>query len=206
MHIVSVGSKDYDREIKLFRKQGGSLRMSKALSQGVSRKSLYKMRDAGIVEPVTRGLYRLTSLPPVSNPDLLAVASRVPQGVVCLISALSFHELTTQVPHAVDVALERGSRKPRIDHPPTHFHWFSGPAFHQGIKTHSLDGVTLRVYNPEKTLADCFRFRNQLGMDVVLEAVRLWRQQRPKKLNTLLEYARMRHVERAMRPYLEALR
>lgn len=206
MHIVSVGSKDYDREIKLFRKQGGSLRMSKALSQGVSRKALYKMRDAGIVEPVTRGLYRLASLPPVANPDLLAVAARVPQGVVCLISALSFHELTTQVPHAVDVAIERGARKPRIDHPPTQFHWFSGPAFHQGIATHSLDGVTLRVYDPEKTLADCFRFRNQLGMDVVLEALRLWREQRPKKLNALLAYARMRHVERVMRPYLEALR
>ncbi|MCA9640824.1 MAG: type IV toxin-antitoxin system AbiEi family antitoxin domain-containing protein [Myxococcales bacterium] len=206
MHIVSVGSKDYDREIKLFRKQGGSLRMSKALSQGVSRKALYKMRDAGIVEPVTRGLYRLASLPPVANPDLLAVSARVPQGVVCLISALSFHELTTQVPHAVDVAIERGARKPRIDHPPTQFHWFSGPAFHQGIATHSLDGVTLRVYDPEKTLADCFRFRNQLGMDVVLEALRLWREQRPKKLNALLAYARMRHVERVMRPYLEALR
>ncbi|MGE0327958.1 MAG: type IV toxin-antitoxin system AbiEi family antitoxin domain-containing protein [Polyangiaceae bacterium] len=201
-----MGSKDYEREIKLFRQQGGSLRMSKALRHGVSRKSLYKMRDAGVIEPVTRGLYRLASLPPVANPDLLAVASRVPEGVVCLISALSFHELTTQVPHVVQVAIERGARKPRIDYPPTEFRWFSGSAFHQGIEVHSIDGVKLRVYDPEKTLADSFRFRNQLGMEVVLEALRLWREQRNKKLNRLLEYARMRHVERAMRPYLEALR
>lgn len=135
----------------------------------------------------------------------MTVATRVPQGVLCLISALSFHELTTQVPHAIDVALERGTRKPRLDYPPTRFYWFSGPAFHEGIETHPLDGVSVRVYDPEKTLTDCFRYRNQLGMDVVLEVLRLWRERRRKKLDVLLKHARMRHVERAMRPYLEAM-
>lgn len=81
--------------------------------------------------------------------------------------------------------------------------WFSGPAFHEGIETHTLEGVSVRIYDEEKTLADCFRYRNQLGMDVVLEALRLWRERRRKKLDVLLKYARMRHVERAMRPYLE---
>jgi predicted transcriptional regulator of viral defense system len=200
-----MGAGAYEREVELFRQHGGGLRMSEALWLGISRKALYAMRDTGVIEPVTRGLYRLASLEPLANPDLVAVAVRVPQGVLCLISALSFHELTTQVPHVIDVALERGTRKPRLDDPPTRFFWFSGPAFHEGIEAHELDGVPVRIYDPEKTLADCFRYRNQLGLDVVLEALRLWRERRRRKLDVLLKYARMRHVERTMRPYLEAI-
>jgi predicted transcriptional regulator of viral defense system len=195
----------FEREVELFRQHGGGLRMSEALRLGIHRKTLYAMRDAGVLEPVTRGLYRLASLDPLAHPDLVTVAKRIPQGVLCLISALSFHELTTQVPHTIDVALERGTRKPRLDHPPARFFWFSGPAFHDGIENHKLDGVPVRIYDPEKTVADCFRYRNQLGMDVVLEALRLWRGRRRKKLDAMLKYARVRHVERAMRPYLEAM-
>jgi predicted transcriptional regulator of viral defense system len=200
-----VRTKAFNREVELFRQRGGGLRMSEALRLGINRKTLYAMRDAGVIESVTRGLYRLASLEPLAHPDLVTVAARVPQGVLCLISALSFHELTTQVPHTIDVALERGTRKPRLDYPPTRFFWFSGPAFHEGIETHELDGAPVRIYDPEKTLADCFRYRNQIGMEVVLEALRLWRERRRKKLDVLLKYARMRHVESAMRPYLEAM-
>jgi predicted transcriptional regulator of viral defense system len=200
-----MGPRPFEREVELFRQHSGGLRMSEALRLGIGRKALYAMRDAGVIETVSRGTYRLASLDPLANPDLVAVATRVPQGVLCLISALSFHELTTQVPHAIDVALPRGARKPRLDYPPIRFFWFSGPAFSEGIETHSLDGVAVRAYDPEKTLVDCFRYRNQLGMDVVLEALRLWRERRKKKLDVLLKYARMRHVERAMRPYLEAM-
>lgn len=200
-----VAARVYEREIELFRHHDGGLRMAEALRLGIHRKTLYAMRDAGVLEPVSRGLYRLASLEPLAHPDLVTVAKRVPQGVLCLLSALSFHELTTQVPHTIDVALERGTRKPRLDYPPTHYFWFSGPAFHQGIGTHELDGVLVRIYDPEKTLVDCFRYRNQIGMDVILEALRLWRERRRKKLDVLLKYARMRHVERAMRPYLEAM-
>lgn len=190
----------------MFREHGGALRMSEALRLGMNRRTLYAMRDAGVVQLLSRGLYRLTALEPLGNPDLVTVAARVPQGVICMISALSFHELTTQVPHTIDVALERGTRKPRLDYPPTRFFWFSGPAFTDGIETHPLDAVPVRIYDPEKTLTDCFRYRNRLGMDLVLEALRLWRERRPKKLDALLKYARMRHVERALLPYLEALR
>ena len=200
-----MAARVFEREVELFRQHGGALRMSEALRLGINRKALYAMRDAGVIESVTRGLYRLASLEPLAHPDLVTVAARVPQGVLCLISALSFHELTTQVPHAIDVALERGTRKPRLDYPPTRFFWFSGPAFHEGIETHELDGTSVRIYDPEKTLTDCFRYRNQIGMDVVLEAMRLWRERRRKKLDVLLKYARMRHVERAMRPYLAAM-
>jgi predicted transcriptional regulator of viral defense system len=194
----------FQHEIDLFRRHGGGLRMAEALRLGINRNTLYAMRDAHVVEPISRGVYRLASLDPLTHPDLVTVALRVPQGVLCLISALSFHELTTQVPHAIDVALERGKTKPRLDYPPTRFVWFSGPAFHDGIETHKLDGVAVRIYDPEKTLVDIFRYRNQIGMDVALEALRFWRERRKRKLDVLLKYARMRHVERAMRPYLEA--
>lgn len=179
--------------------------MSRALRLGISRRTLYAMRDAGVVESISRGLYRLTSLEPLAYPDLVTVAKRIPQGVVCLISALSFHELTTQVPHMIDVALPRGMRKPLLDYPPTRFYWFSGLAFSEGLETHLLDGEPIRIYDPEKTLADCFRFRNQIGMDVVLEALRLWRDRRRRKLDVLLKYARIRRVEGVMQPFLEAL-
>ncbi len=200
-----MGAVPFKREVDFFRRHGGSLRMSEALRLGINRKTLYRMRDTGVLERVTRGLYRLASLEPLAHPDLVTVATRVPQGVLCLISALSFHELTTQVPHTIDVALERGTRKPRLDYPPTRFFWFSGPAFREGVEKHTLDDVPIRIYDPEKTLVDSFRYRNQLGMDVVLEALRLWRERRRKKFDALLKYARMRHVERAMRPYLEAM-
>ncbi len=201
-----MATRVFEREVELFRQHGAGLRMSEALRLGIRRKTLYAMRDAGVVVPISRGVYRLASLDPLANPDFVTVAKRIPQGVLCLISALSFHELTTQVPHLIDVALERGKTKPRLDDPPTRFFWFSGPAFHEGIETHELDGAQVRIYDPEKTLVDSFRYRNQIGMDVALEALRLWRERRKKKLDVLLKYARMRHVEHSMRPYLEALR
>lgn len=200
-----MARRTYADELAKFREHGGTLRMSEALRLGVDRRSLYAMRDASLVEPLSRGLYRVASLAPLGSPDLVTIAKRVPGGVLCLVSALAFHDLTTQVPHAMDVALERGARKPRLDYPPTRFYWFSGPAFHRGIEIHRIDGTDVRVYDAEKTLVDCFRYRNQIGMDVVLEALRQWRDRRRRKRDVLLDYARMRRVDRTMRPYLEAL-
>ncbi len=178
------------------------MRMADALRKGINRKALYKLRDAGLIEQVDRGLYRLSEMPAMRSPDLALVASRSPQAVVCLVSALAFHNLTTQVPHAVDIALKRGNRKSRIAFPPTNAFWFSGEAFTQGIKTHTLDGIPVQIYDPEKTIADCFRYRNKIGMDVMIEALRLWRQSRPGKFNALMKYARMRRVDKQLAPYL----
>ena len=117
-----MGARAFEGEVELFRQHDGALRMSEALRLGINRKTLYAMRDAGVVVLVARGLFRLASLEPLAHPDLVTVATRVPRGVLCLISALSFHGLTTQVPHKIDVALERGTRKPRLDYPPTRFY------------------------------------------------------------------------------------
>ncbi|MFQ5479168.1 MAG: type IV toxin-antitoxin system AbiEi family antitoxin domain-containing protein [Candidatus Binatia bacterium] len=191
--------------VDIFRDNGGILRMSEAVRAGISRRTLYAMRDEGGLEQLSRGVYRLASLPGLAAPDLVAVATRVPDGVVCLISALAFHDLTTQVPHVVDIAVARGAEKPRIDYPPVNVYWFSGKAFTEGIETVSIDGKTIRIYGAEKSVADAFKYRSKIGMDIALEALRNWRGQRRSNVERLLEYARICRVERIMRPYLEAI-
>jgi len=179
--------------------------MSEALAAGLNRRSLYALRDAGTITQLSRGVYRLASLPELEAPDLVTVATRIPTGVVCLISALAYHDLTTQIPHAVDIALPRGAEKPRIEYPPVSFHWFSGSAFTSGIETPTVDGKKLRVYSAEKSVADAFKYRSKLGLDVALEALRTWRARRGAVVERLLEQARVCRVERVMRPYLEAV-
>ncbi len=194
-----------DRLEEIFRLHGGQLRMSEALAQGITRYTLYTMRDRGIVEPVSRGIYRLTELPPFGNPDLATVSLRFPYAVICLVSALTFHDMTTQIPRAVSVAVPRGSRAPSLDHPPVRAHRFSVEAYEKGIQTHLIDGVTVKVYSREKTLADCFKFRNRIGMDVVIEALRFYRERYGLDPGAVLAYARICRVENVMRPYLEAI-
>jgi predicted transcriptional regulator of viral defense system len=191
--------------VDIFRNNGGILRMSEAVQAGISRRTLYAMRDEEVLEQLSRGVYRLASLPGLEAPDLVAVATRVPNGVVCLISALAFHDLTTQVPHAVDVAIARGAEKPRIDYPPVNIYWFSGKAFTGGIETPTVDGKTIRIYGAEKSIADAFKYRSKIGKDIALEALRNWRGRRGSNVERLLEYARLCRVERIMRPYLEAV-
>jgi predicted transcriptional regulator of viral defense system len=183
---------------------GGTMRTGEAIAAGIHPRTLYAMRDAGELELLTRGVYRLADLPPLSEPDLATVAKRVPQGVVCLISALTFHQLTSQIPHEVHLALPRSARTPTLRYPPLHVFRFSEPAFSVGIETHSMDGVPVRVYGPEKTLADCFKFRNKIGLDVALEALQNYRKRRRPQFQQVLEFARVCRVENVLRPYLEA--
>jgi predicted transcriptional regulator of viral defense system len=190
--------------VSIFKENGGQLRMSEAVERGVSRYTLYLLRDKGIIEPINRGVYRLVELPPVSNPDLIAVALRYPNAVVCLISALSFHGITTQIPHEISLAIPRDARSPSADYPPLEVHQFTEEAYKAGIEAHSIDGAKVKIYSPEKTLADCFKFRNKIGMDVVLEALKLYRTRMQFDHKKLLQYARICRVEKIMRPYLEA--
>jgi predicted transcriptional regulator of viral defense system len=195
----------FTKERKVFIQHGGLLRTSAAVRAGIYPRSLYEMRDKGVVEQLSRGLFRLASLPSLSNPDLVTVALKVPRGVICLISALAYHEITTQIPHEVHVALSRGTEPPRLKHPPLRVFWFTSRSFTDGIETHKVDGIRLRVYSPEKTLADCFKYRNKLGLDVFLEALKLYLAGRRLHIDELTKFARVCRVERLMRPYLEAL-
>jgi predicted transcriptional regulator of viral defense system len=195
----------YRKEKALFREHGGILKTSDALRAGIHPRTLYKMRDEGIIEVLSRGLYRLGNLRPLSNPDFVTVALRIPNGVLCLISALAFHDITTQIPHEIYIAVERGSRPPKVNYPPVRVFRFTGQAFKSGIDPHEIDGVHLGVFNPEKTIADCFKYRNKIGLDTALEALRLYREKRSFKVDDLMRYARICRVEKVMRPYLEAM-
>ncbi|OGP97190.1 MAG: transcriptional regulator [Deltaproteobacteria bacterium RBG_19FT_COMBO_52_11] len=196
---------NFEKAKKTFRSSGGVLRMNEALQAGIHRRMLYSMLEAGLIEQLNRGLYRLTDLPPLGNPDLVSVALKVPSGVICLISALAYHEITTQIPHEVYVALERGMEAPKLDHPPLRIFWFSGQAFTLGIQTHKIDGIPVRIYSPGKTIADCFKYRNKIGLDTAIEALKLYRGKKRFKADDLMKFARACRVEKIIRPYLEAL-
>lgn len=195
----------FDRAVSIFKEHGGILRTVQAIHAGIHPATLYTMRNSGSLEMISRGVYRLSGNPPLGNPDLVTVATRVPGGVICLISALAFHGLTTQIPHEVHIALQRGAEEPRLDYPPIRTYRFTGKAFTEGVEIHKLDGTSVRIYNPEKTLADCFKFRNRIGLDTAVEAVRSYRQRKNTKVDDLMRYADICRVARIIRPYLEAL-
>jgi len=194
-----------ERAAEIFRRRGGMMRTSQALRDGIHRRTLYAMRDSGRLEQVTRGLYRLADAAPLSNPDLITVAARVPSGVICLISALAFHEITTQIPHKVHLALPRTARTPTLKHPPLRVFRFSGRSLTEGIEHHDLDGETVRIFGPEKTIADCFKFRNKIGLDVAIEALRMYSRTRRVNASVLLHFTEIDRVAVVIRPYLEAL-
>jgi predicted transcriptional regulator of viral defense system len=190
---------------RLIEHRGGIIRTAEAMRIGIHPRVFYELRDNGILEQISRGAYRLAEQKPLTDVDLVTVAMRIPRAVVCLVSALAFHRITTQVPQAVSIALEKGAESPRMDYPPVSVHRFSGESLTAGVEDHLIDGVTVRVYSKEKTLADCFKFRNKIGMDIVLEALKLYRDQGAFDIGKLLEYARICRVERTMKPYLEAM-
>jgi len=190
---------------RLIEHRGGIIRTAEAMRIGIHPRVFYELRDNGILEQISRGAYRLAEQKPLTDVDLVTVAMRIPRAVVCLVSALAFHRITTQVPHAVSIALEKGAESPRMDYPPVSVHRFSGESLTAGVEDHLIDGVTVHIYSKEKTLADCFKFRNKVGMDIVLEALKLYRDQGAFDISKLLEYARICRVERTMKPYLEAM-
>ena len=191
--------------LRQLRAAKGVFRTSQARQLGVPTKTLQHLQDRGHVEQLSRGVYRLASLPAPADPDLLVVAARLPKAVLCLISALAFHELADEVPHVVHIALPRGAEQPRLDHPPLHVVRLRPEPFLAGIEVHRRDGVDLRVYSAAKTVADCFRFRSRVGLDTAMKALKDLRKRRGFDPEELLRFARIDRVERIVRPYLEAI-
>ncbi len=182
------------------------LRTREALRLGIHPRTLYALRDSGELVSLGRGLYRLASAPALAHPDWIAVALRVPRAVICLISALAYHELTPQVPHHIDIALPSHSQIPTVDRLPLRVFWYPERAHQVGIDTITLDQVGVRIYSAEKTIVDCFKYRNKIGLDVAVEALRNYKQKvRKLPVKKFLEYARISRVENVMRPYLEAV-
>lgn len=172
---------------------------------GVSRTALGRLVDQGELERVGRGLYVRTNAKATEHHTLVEAAKRVPHGVVCLLSALRFHHLTTQIPHEVWLAIDVKARKPKTDWPPLRIVRFSGVALRFGVEEHEIEGVVVRVTNKEKTVADCFKYRNKTGLDVALEALRDYLRSKRRSVDALMDAAVASRVTNVMRPYLEAL-
>ncbi len=190
---------------KLFKENNGILRTSQAQRLGIDRHTLAAMIDVGSLVKEARGIYRMANLPPLSEPDLIQVSLRIPQGVICLISALSFHHITTQSPYMVYIAIPHDTKKPRLDYPPIEVIRPSGDVYIKGIQEHFLDGVVVRIYNKEKTIADCFKFRNKIGLDIAIEALRQYLHDKGSDIEKLLSYARIDRIEKVITPYIEAM-
>jgi len=194
-----------NRAIEIFTAHKGTLKTSQAIALGISPRTLYAMRDAGVIRPISRGVYQLADLDLPGNPDLISVALRIPKAVVCLISALHFYGLTTQIPHKVSIALPQSAEKPRLDFPPLDIVWLSQKSYTAGITEQQVDHVLIKIYSREKTIADCFKFRNKIGIDVALEALKDYVKTPDQQIDRLLSYARVDRVENLISRYLEAL-
>ena len=190
---------------KIFSNHSGILRASTAIELGIPKHALYEMVKTGELIREAQGIYRLTETPMSGNPDLVNLSLRVPRAVFCLISALYFHELTSQIPHQVYFALPRDVKTPKIQIPSISVFHFSEESYKAGIVEYELDGIKVKIYDREKTVADCFKFRQKVGADVALEAVKDYLRQPKVNVSLLMKYARINRVEKVMRPYLEAL-
>ena len=181
------------------------LRPSDLKAHGFSRMTLQRLYERGELLRSGRGIYILADSEPTQNLSLAEACKRVPKGTVCLLSALRFHGLGTQNPHTVWLAIPQRARRPQIDYPPLSIVWFSGPALTEGIEDHRASDGLIRVYGVAKTVADCFRYRNKIGLDVALEALRECRRERRATMDELWHCAEVDRVSTVMRPYLEAI-
>ena len=172
---------------------------------GISRHHLYGLAAKSLVQSLDRGLYAASDHPVTEGHSLAIVAKRAPGAIICLVSALLFHDLTTQLPREVWIAIAEGARRPSFGYPPLRVVRFSGAALTDGVETYGIEGVSVRITSIGKTLADCFKYRNKIGLDVALEALReAWRGRRVT-MDEVARSARTCRVERVMRPYLETL-
>lgn len=202
--LTSDADLKWERVLNLARQQG-LLRPRDVESLGISGEYLNKLFREGLLDRAGRGLYRLPDAEPGRHSQLAEVIKRVPKGVVCLISALDFHELTTQIPHQIWLAIPLRDRAPRIDYPPLRIIRSAAGPLAFGVEHHPIDGVDVPVFSPAKTVADCFKFRSQVGLDVALEALRdVWRKKRAT-VDQLWQAAKVCRMTNVMRPYLESL-
>jgi predicted transcriptional regulator of viral defense system len=196
---------DSKQKILELARQRGIIRPRDVEAAGISREYLLRLYRKGDLTRVRRGLYALPDSLTSESVTLAEVAKRVPNAVVCLLSALQFHNLTTQISHRVWIAIESRKWKPEFDYPPLEVVRFSGRAFNFGVEVHEVDRVPVKVYSPAKTVADCFKFRNKIGLDAALEALRdTWRSQKAT-MDELWGAAKVCRVANVMRPYLEAV-
>ncbi len=183
----------------------GIIRPRDLFAKGLPRVALTRMVRQGLLTRVGRGLYSLPERQISEQGALAEIARKYPHSIICLLSALRVHELTTQSPFETWIAISNKARAPKLDYPPLRIVRFTSSALTEGIEQHSIDGVTVRVTNVARTVVDCFKFRNKIGLDVALEALReAWRDKRVR-MDDLWRYAKLYRVDTVMRPYMESL-
>ena len=200
-------SKNTNQTAKILKlaKTLGFLRVKDLLAHGIHHEYLRRLCSKGVLLRTGRGIYRLAETDASENITLAAVAKRIPHGVVCLLSALRFHNIGTQNPPDVWIALKQRTAPPREKDLPLRIVWFSDASYGAGIETHILEGVTVRITNPAKTVVDCFKYRNKIGLDVAMEALKECMRKRRCSHSELWKYAKVCRVTNVMRPYLEAV-
>lgn len=198
-----MNRKSFELAEKTFRENNGILRTFQAKKLGINENILKQMCQENIIIKEAQGLYRLADLPPLSNPDFVQISIRVPGSVICLISALNFYNLTTQIPYKVYIALPQEKKAPRITYPPLDVVYLSEKAYQAGIVTAIIDNIPVRMYSKEKTVADCFKFRNKIGLEIALEALKDYLRNRDRNIEELLMYSKVDRIEKVIRPYLQ---
>ena len=197
--------KSQSKAIEVFNLHGGMLRYTEAVKEGIHPRILYKLRDLGLIEKLQRGLYVLTNLPDLEEPDLVTISKIMPEGVICLVSALYFHRLTVQIPRWIDVAVRQKYVPPKVKYPPIQIHWFSDKFYKDGIEKYNFSGAEIRIYSREKSIIDCFRLRKKVGIDIAVEALKNYLKQDNLNINLLLDFAKESRVIKVLEPYLKAL-
>ncbi len=172
---------------------------------GLPREYLIRLHRQGKLNRSGRGIYTVPDADVTERHSYAEVAKRVPEAVLCLVSAIAFHEITTQSPPSVWIALRKGARKPALASPSLRIVRLSGPSLTEGIENHKIEGVSVRVYSPAKTVADCFNFRNKIGLDIAIEALKDCLRQKKASVNEIYRYAKLCRVSNVIRPFVEAL-
>jgi predicted transcriptional regulator of viral defense system len=188
-----------------FQRHGGVVRFSAILKTGFHPDSLNVLEKEKKVKKIARGLYRLTNYIPGSHPDLVTASLQAPRGVICLLSALAFHEATSEIPRYVDIAIPRNTHANRIKYPPVRFYQFAPAAWKAGIVEHEIEGHKIKVYCLAKTIADCFKFRNKIGSDVARDALKFAVTEKNIKPKEIMHYAKICRVNNIIKPILEAI-
>ncbi|NHZ69769.1 MAG: transcriptional regulator [Thermotogales bacterium] len=201
---MATPSTHTDKVLALVKKVG-VLRPRDLESYGIPRVYLSRLHAAGKLQRIGRGLYVLPGTNVSEHRSLAEACKRIPKGVVCLLSALRFHELTTQSPFEVWLAIGGKAWRPRVEYPPLRIVRFASAALNAGVEEHRIDGVSVPVFIPAKTVADCFKYRNKIGLDVAIEALRECLRSKRCTMDDLWQYAKICRVQNVMRPYLESL-
>ena len=195
-----------DEIVELARSKG-ILQIRDVREAGFHPEHVRRLCQSGRLKRIDRNAYVLADAEMSADISLASVSKRIPNGVMCLLTALRYHDIGTQLPHAVWVAIDRNTPWPRpaIENPTTQIFRFSGQSFTAGIEVYNIDGVPVRIYDPGKTVVDCFKYRNKIGLDVALEALKDVLRNRRCTVGQIFEYARIRRLSKVIYPYMEAM-